>query len=199
MDVNDFKEKVKIAKETVEGEEEPYKTEGYKIILSHLLNTKNKLQSYKKIGKSKKRKQSVSSKTKITFEQKHDLEELTSKCKISEEKIKETIAIKNDIIEILKRITAQEKFKQMVFSMIILATYRVIFEIEWLPASYLRKCLDSSGVGDLNHLYRNLPSTSLIVNSGAKKGTEYKITGKGMDLAFEYIKKLADGENINES
>lgn len=199
MDENDFKEKIKIAKETVEEEEEPYKTEGYKIILSHLLNTKNTPQSYKKIGKSKKRKQGSPRKTKITFDQKHDLEELTSKCKISGEKIKETVAIKNNIVEILKRITAQEKFKQMVFSLIILAIYKMIYEIEWIPASYLRRCLDSSGVGDLNHLYRNLPNTSLIVNSGAKKGTEYKITGKGMDVAFEYLEKLANGENINES
>ena len=129
---------------------------------------------------------------------KNELSEFTKKCKISEDELSEIISIKNDIIQIVKKPKLKEKEKHVQFTLCILAGYKILYEIEWLPTARLGKCLDDSGVGDLGHLFRSLSATPLIVNRGSKGGKEYKITGKGVDTACEYICKLAKGEFITK-
>jgi len=196
LDSQDLQEKIKIAKESVQDQEEPYKTEAFKIILSSLI-AGTKLKKSKTSTTKRKRKsssQGKSSSTSIVYEMKNDLSEFAKKCKISEDELSETITIKKDIIQIVKKPKLKEKEKQVQFTLCILAAYKILYEIDWLPAAKLKKCLDDSGVGDLGHLFRSISATSLIVDSGSKSGKEYKITGKGVDTACEYICKLVKGE-----
>jgi len=195
MDSEDFKEKIEIAKEAVKNQEEPFKTEAFKMILEKLLSpgsSAGKTRTVKKLsGKS-------SSKSKLELEKKHEIKEITSKCKISESDFNETITIKNNIVEIVKRIEVKENVKHVAYGSIILTVYSVLYELEWVPSGLLKKCLDMSGVGDLGHLSRSIKKTSLIMDRGEVTGTEYKVTGKGMDVAFDYISKLSKDEKITE-
>ena len=197
MDPQDLQEKIKIAKESVQDQEEPYKTEAFKIILSSLIGG-TKLKKSKGSATPKRKHKSTSKgksgSTLIIYEMKNELSEFAQKCKISEEVLLEIISIKNNFIQIVKKPKLKEKEKQVRFSLFILAGYKILYEIEWLPTKRLRKCLDDSGVGDLGHLFRGLSATSLIIDRGAKGGKEYKITGKGIDTACEYICELAKGE-----
>lgn len=201
MDNIDVKSKIKIAKEIVQGEQEPYKTEAFKIILSSLINgsptnSKGKAKGKAK-GKSTKRKGVNPTQTKL--EQKNELIELSKKCNIDTDALSEVITIKNNIIHIIKRPKIKETKKHLLFSSCILAGYRILYEIEWLSASLLKKCLDESGVGDLNHYYEAVGEASYILPRGEGRGKEYKMTGKGLDKAYEIIKKLSKDESIVEN
>ena len=203
METSHIKEKIKIAREAVKDEEEPYKTEAFKIILSSLIGEVTS--TMKKKGKSKSNSKSKHSKRKKTLsrpvilEQKNELSELAQKCSISTESLSEIITIKNNIIQIIKRPKIQEKQKHVLFSLCIITAYKILYEIEWLSSVILRKALDESRVGDLGHSSEAMIETPLIVNRGTKKAKEYKITGKGVDTAIEIIKKLSKDEPIAES
>jgi len=203
MDEKTLKEKIKIAKEAVKDEEEPYKTEGFKLILSSLIDeettTKKKNDKSKSNSKSKhSKRKKMSSATQVILEQKNELSELAKKCSISTESLSEIITIKNNIIQIIKRPKIQERQKHVLFSLCILTAYKILYDIEWISSVILRKALDESGVGDLGHASEALFETPLIANRGTKKATEYKISGKGVDTAIEIIKKLAKDEPIVE-
>ena len=204
MDEKTLKEKIKIAHEAVKDEEEPYKTEGFKIILSSLIgevtSTKKKKGKSKSNSKSKhSKRKKTSSTTQVILKQKNELSELAKKCSLSTESLSEIITIKNNIIQIIKRPKIQEKQKHALFSLCILTAYKILYDIEWLSSVILRKALDESGVGDLSNSSEALVETPLIVDRGTKKAKEYKITGKGVDTAIEIIKKLAKDEPIVES
>ncbi len=194
----EFKEKVLIAKKAVENEEEPYKTEAFKVILSHLLSSKTNTSAGVGRRKPSTKHDSINA-TQMKIEISNDLEELASKCKISEEQLRETISTKKNLIEVVKRLEGDEKFKHKIYSLCILTTYRILAGVEWLPSSYLVKSLDLCGAGDLKHLYRSLTDTTLIVASGKRRGMEYKITGKGLDMTYNIIHNLAKGEKLNEN
>lgn len=205
MDKTELEEKFKIAKEIVSKEEEPFKTEGFKILLDFLLSSdgstkrKSKDNKQRKSGK-KGKKISKHKKEELVIEIKNDINDLASKCNISKEKFSETISIKNEIVEILKKIQGSNAFKQLIFSQCILATYRILCEVEWVPVSFLRKSLEMSGVGSISNLAPNLSGHSnLIVDRGAFFGTEYKVTGEGLHSAYKIIEKLTKGEKLDES
>lgn len=204
MDLEQIKEITKIAREAVKDEEEPYKTEGFKIILSSLIGEVTS--TMKKKGKSKSNSKSKHSKrtktpsaTTVILKQKNELSDLAKKCNISVDTLSEVITIKNNIVQIIKRPNLKEKQKHLFFSLCILTAYKILYEIEWLSSSILRKSLDESAVGDLGHSAEALSTTPLIANRGSRIHTEYKITGKGVDTAIEIIKKLAKDEPIVES
>ncbi|MCH8914948.1 MAG: hypothetical protein IIA82_03770 [Thaumarchaeota archaeon] len=197
MDPQDLQEKIKIAKESVQDQEEPYKTEAFKIILSSLIGG-TKFEKPKDGSSPKRKRKSTpkggSTQSSIVYEMKNKPSEFAKKCNISEDELFETISIKKDIIQIVKKLKLKETEKHIQFGLCILTSYKILYEIEWLPTTRFRKCLDDSGVGDLGHIFRSLSSTSLIINRGTKTGKEYKVTGKGIDTACEYICKLAKGE-----
>ena len=197
-----IKEKIRIARDAVKDEEEPFKTEGFKVILASLMEGTNmghisKQRTGSKHKSNKKQNRSIT--TPVIFEQKKELDELAKKCGISKDELSEVITIRNNIVQIIKRPSIQEKQKHVLFSLCILTAYKVLYEIEWLSSITLRKSLDESGVGDLTHSSEGISETPLIVDRGSKKAKEYKITGKGMDKAFSIIKKLSGDESIVEN
>ena len=121
---------------------------------------------------------------------------MSEKCKISVEELSEVITIKNNIIQIIKRSEIKEKEKHLLFSLCILTAYKILYEIEWVSSVILRKSLDDSRVGDLKHSAEEIAKSSLIGNRGARRHKEYKISGKGIDMACDIIKKLSKDESI---
>lgn len=198
MNNDELKEKVSIAKKAVESESEPYKTEAFKIILSSLISGTPIKPKPKPKSQSKSRKRTTNS-LPLILEQKNEMSELAEKCGISPDELSEVITIKNNVIQIIKRPELQENEKHVLFSLCIMTSYKILYEIEWVPTIIIKKCLDESGVGDMGHSSGNIKKSSLILDRGDRKGTEYKITGKGMDKAFEIIKKLSKDEPITES
>ena len=197
MSAEEIKDKIEIAKEIVKDQTEPYKTEAFKIILSSLINggsinSKTKDKTKDKSTKKSKSKQSM-------LEQKNEVFELSKKCNISTDELSEVITIKNDYIHITKRQKIKEVQKHLLFSACILASYKILYEMEWLPADLLKKCLDRSGVGDLDHFSKALANSSFILLRGERRGKKYKITGKGLDYACDIIKKLSRDESIIEN
>ncbi len=198
MSEENIKKKFEIAKNIVQEEKEPFRTEGFKIIFSFLLDSD--INSQKKIlGKKLTPPSRKSKNNSEDIELKTDFEEIVSKSNITAGEFKETISIHENIIEILKRRKEKENKKHVIFSIVILTIYRVLSEREWMKASLLKKSLDKSGVGDLNHLPRSLKKTSLIVGTGSSSSKKYMVTGKGMDLGFEYIRKLSKDQEMEES
>lgn len=200
MSSEEIKEKISIAKKAVENESEPYKTEAFKIILSSLISGA----PIKSTSKSKTKTKSVREKkpdksTPVTFEQKNDISELAEKCGVSSDTLSEVVTIKNNVIQLIKRPSIKESEKHILFTLCILTCYKILYELEWIQSHTLKKCLDESGVGDLTHSAQYIKKSSLILDRGSGKGMEYKITGKGMDKAFEIMKKLSKDEPIIEN
>ena len=172
MSLEELKEKIKLAKDAVHDQEEPYKTEAFKIILSSLVSGNSGQgqgqgqRKKKKKGQSAQRTNSGISKTPL--EQKNDLTELSKNCGISADELSEVITIKNNNIQIIKRPKINKNQKHVLFSLCILAGYRILYELEWVSSSQLRICLDASAVGDLKHL----PNTIANESSYFTKRTE---------------------------
>jgi len=198
MNNDELKEKISIAKKAVESESEPYKTEAFKIIFSSLISGTPIKSSSTSQPQSKSRKRTTNAPA-LTFEQKKDISELAKICGISPDTLSEVITIKNDVIQIIKRPEIQENEKHVLFSLCILASYKILYEIEWVPTFTIKKCLDESGAGDIGHSSNNIKKSSLILSRGDRKGMEYKITGKGIDKALEIFKKLSKDEPITEN
>ena len=108
------------------------------------------------------------------------------------------ITIKKDVIHIIKRPTLNESEKHVLFSIVILACYKMLFETEWLPSYKLRKCLHASTVGDLTHYAEHISKSKFIAMTEKTKGLEYKITGDGIDEAYKIIQKLLNNEYISK-
>jgi len=202
MSSEEIKEKISIARKAVENESEPYKTEAFKIILSSLISgtpikSTSKSKSKTKTKSVKRKKPDKS--TPVTFEQKNDISKLAEKCGVSPDTLSEVVTIKNNVIQLIKRPSIKESEKHILFTLCILTCYKILYELEWILAQKLKKCLDESGVGDLRHSASNIKKSSLILDRGSGKGMEYKITGKGMDEAFEIMKKLSKDEPIIEN
>ena len=205
MSIEEIRNKIELAKEAVQAQEEPYKTEAFKIILSSLIGETFQVSGTIKKNSSKSNRKAKSTKRKsvkpqqVEFNQKNELEELAKKCGITAEALSEVITIKDNTIHIVKRPKIKETEKHVLFSTCILASYRVLYEIEWLSTNLLKRCLDESAVGDLGHYSEGLMGVSHILPRGDRRGKEYKITGKGLDIAFEIIKKLSNDESIVEN
>lgn len=199
MDEKTLKEKIKIAREAVQDEQEPYKTEAFKIILSSLISRTPMRSKAKSKVKSKSTGKKGINPILSKLEQKNELDELSKKCGITTDALSEVITIKNNIIQIIKRPKIKESEKHVLFTACILACYRILYEIEWLSTNLLKKCLDDSAVGDLGHYAEDIAKESFILPRGEKRGKEYKITGKGLDMAYEVIKKLSKDEPLVEN
>ena len=207
MSSENLKEKIQIAKDAVKDQEEPYKTEAFKIILSSLIGGStiqpkgNGSSLVTGSGKRKRKpsKKKTSNVTPIQLTQKNDFDELSKNCGISTDELSEVLTIKNNTIQIIKRPKIKESEKHVLFSICILGCYKILYEIEWLPSTILKKCLDASAVGDINHYAEAVAKESNILPRGDGKGREYKITGKGLDKAYDLIKKLSKDESIIEN
>lgn len=202
MELNEIQKKIELAKNATSMISEPLKTEAFKIILSELISNNNSNSTMPNIKRNKnksKKHNNHNLDNNMIFEIKHELSELAKKCDVTNNELSEIMVIKNNVIEIIKPIIGSEAIQHRTVAQIVLATYFILYDIEWLPSRELRKCLDISGLTGFTHLGTNLSSiTSSITSKGLKKGTEYKITGKGLRVAYELIKKLSKNKVTSE-
>lgn len=194
MNSEELKEKIRLAKEAVEGEKDPYKTEAFKVILGKLIESST-TSDYKP-------KQDASTKKEIKEEENQEkkLEEFAKKCSITLNELNDILSIKKDTVEIIVPVVGSDAKKNLVGVQIILAAHELIFGDEWVPSSIITECLRSLGVKDLANLSATLKKyPDLFRLKGGRRYKEYKLTsGQGRISAFEIIRKLAKGE-LNEN
>ncbi len=195
MDLRDIKEKIKIAKKAVEGEEEPYKTEAFKIIFSKLLESNNTP------TETERKKSSTITKTQTIKKVSGDLDdkkqELAKQCGIDVIELDDVLYFKDNLIKIVAPLSGAEPENQVTVVKCILTAYAVIFEQTWVKSLVLSKCVRLSKVGQLKHLAENLNKDKQSFRvQGIRRSTEYKITESGKNSAYEIIRKLAKGEKL---
>lgn len=193
INIKNIKNKVKIAREAVEGEEEPYKTAAFQVIFSKLLNDEvdvgaNSISQHFIPPSDDTSKKVDSEKKKI---------ELARICGIDVKELDNVFYVKDNEIRLVSPLSGKETEKQIKASVCILLAYEILFGKTWLSSLVMSKSLDLSGVGNLRNLAKNLKRNSdLFRKSGTKRATEYKITGPGRTKAIEIIKKVAKGETV---
>lgn len=190
VDSKALKEKIKIAKEAVSEEtDETYKTEAFKVILSKLIDSDiSNISSETKHRSDKKPKLVVNEDTLTKTD-------FAKKCGLETKELDDVMAIDQDIIQIIAPLEGKETEKQKIATPCILAAYEGLFGQEWVSSTQLRKCLDMSGVGELDHFARNIKRQGNMVRTkGKKPNLEYRLVGPGRLEAFKIIKRLAKGE-----
>lgn len=196
MDPEQLKKIIKLAREAVDDEPEPYKTEAFKISFSKLLEqelSEHTINNTKQVG--------------ITSIDQNLLPEATDfntrltlfaqKCRLTLQELKDVFYTDKELIYLISPLPGSEAEKQTLASQCILTAYELLFEKEWLEAPLLMKCIDLSGIGQIDHFARNIRKKQIIRIRGKGKGKslEYKITGLGRLQAFEIIHDLAKGES----
>lgn len=195
MNPEEVKEKIKLAKQSVEGEKEPYKTEAFKIILSKLLESEKVKQ---KIDSSVDIEEITKESSIQNIEEKKA--ELASKCNLTINELEQVIFIKDDIIEIIAPISGSDARKHIIVTQCLLIAYQTIFGQEWISSQKIIECLRSMGVRDVTNLSLTLRKYSdLVIGQGTRGHKEYKLTsGQGRISAFNIMYKLAKREEFEK-
>jgi len=194
IDKKSIVDKIKIARDAVKNEEEPYKTEAFKIIFSRLLDSDG---SPTATSVNTKPASSKIVHKKVDTDTEKGKDELAKKCGIKTDELNDVISIKDDVIEILSipdKISNEKK--QLISAQCVLLTYEIMMNQEWTNTSVLKNCVDKSGVGTNNFSRTMNDNKSLIKSRGELSGTEYKLSGPGRKNAAGLIRKLAKGEEI---
>ena len=189
-DLNKIKEYMKLAQEAVKDEVEPYRSEAFKILFSKLLNsTQTPEETFVHLESDPK--------YHLSLDQK--MNEFAKKCNLTVRELRDVFSMNDDLISIIAPIEGTEAEKQSIASQCILTAYELLFDMEWLESSKLMKCINSSGIGGLDHFARNIRKKKIfrIQGKGKGKALEYKISGLGRLQAFEIIHDLAKGESFD--
>ena len=188
-------EKIKLAKEAVDGENEPYKTEAFKIILSKLLESKTVQQTIDLSSNSEK----ITKATPI-YKIEEKTAELADKCDLTIDELDKVIFIKDNTIEITSPISGSDARKHFIVTLCLLASYDTIHGQEWISSQTILDCLRSMGVRDITNLSSNLGKyPDLIITRGTRGHKEYRLTsGQGRIFAFNIIHKLGKGDKLEK-
>jgi hypothetical protein len=186
--LSEIKKAVKIAKELVKDEEEPFKSEAFKVILSKILEESKEITSMKRPLEKGAGKIAI-----------NPIDELSKYCSVSPDKVREVVDIANNTVLFIVRLKASEAEKQVIASQCILLAYHVGLGVEWVKATLLREALKNAGIGSLNNLSRNLNKRNDIFRiRGTGKSAEYRLTEAGKNDAMNKIKSLSSGHVLNK-
>lgn len=191
MKSNDLKQKIKIAKEAVENESEPYKTEAFKVILNKLIESDS-------VSKEKELFHSPQpEKTKQNIDLL--LKKFASQCNLTEEQLGKVFSIKGNSIEIIAPIQGSDAKKHLYVTLCVLAAYEYVLGHDWVPVSVITEYMKSAGVKDLKNLSRTLAKhRTYFRKTGGRRFVKYKLTTTdGRITALEAIRKLVKGEKID--
>jgi len=193
MKSNNLKQKIKIAKEAVENESEPYKTEAFKIILNKLIESNfiSKEKESFHLQQPEKTKQNIDL----------SLKKFASQCNLTEEQLGKVFSIKGNSINIIAPIQGSDAKKHLYVTLCVLTAYEYILEHDWVPVSVITEYMKSAGVKDLKNLSRTLAKhPTYFRKTGGKRFAKYKLTtADGRITALEIIRKLAKGDSLNEN
>lgn len=195
VDTEKIKEAIKIAKEAASGEnDELIKKEVFNITYSKLLD-KLLLESQNTTSSSDTLPNHENNLNQTqSFEDK--ISNFANRCRLTIKELKEVFYFENELIYLITQFNGSEAEKQTRVSQCILTAYELLFEKEWINASLLMKCIDLSGIGNLDHFARNMRRKNIFRIRGKGKGKilEYKISGSGRIEAFELIHDLVKGD-----
>lgn len=191
------KEKVRIAKELVDGVDKQFREGAFVAVLIKLLNDE------KKIENAQKQTDVMEKENHGGIEESKDIqkmeEELAKKCEISLDELKNVLNINDKRIEIICRIDGKESEKQVTVSLILFASYEIIFKQPWVKSLIIAETCHVIGIEDRgNNLAKNLKTHSDLF---LKRPTanEYRLTTNvGRSVAYKTIRHLAKGEKIDE-
>jgi len=192
MDIEQLKKIIKLARGAVDNEPEPFKTEAFKISFSKLLEQELSEHNNKNTNQVE-----VTSINQNFIAEETDFDTRLSlfaqMCRLTLQELKDVFYIDEKLIYLICPLSGSEAEKQTLVSQCILTAYDLLFRKEWLEASQLMKCVDMSGIGQMDHFARNIRKKQIIRIRGKGKGKtlEYKITGIGRTQAFEIIHDLA--------
>ncbi|MGI0056775.1 MAG: hypothetical protein ACREAK_05310 [Nitrosarchaeum sp.] len=187
-------EKTKKAREAVEGQEEPYKTEAFKIILTHLLNSSSAAESITQGSTSQKFERPT------LLDQKSNLKkgksELALLCGLSANELDDVFIIEEDKVEMHAPVSGTEAEKQIMASQCLLVAYEVLLGQEWVDSPVLVESLRAMGIQDKGrNLSTNLKKRSEYFRlSGKAPHKKYKLTTVARTSALNLIRQLAKGE-----
>jgi len=191
-DIDDIKEKIDFAKKAVSDEKEPFKTESFKIIFTKLLNSslQNQVET---ISEHITEENPTSLKTKKA--------ELAEKCSISKEELEDVFSIHQDSVKILAPIKCKKSFQCLIAAQCFLIVLETVLGKEWVESKELAQIMREIGIKYLSNLSAQLKRYPEIFRIESKPGhSKYKLTSIfGRTSAFEIIRKLAKGENLDES
>ena len=198
MDLEKLQKYIKIAKDAVKDESEPYKTEGYKIILEKLLSDSS--ESKPSSDNLEKNIQNVDPEQ-ITIDRKKGIEELAKHCNISVNQLEDIMTINNkNEIEIIAPIQGNDSKKHIIVTLCISVANEFIQNEEWVESTKIAEALRSIGTKDISNLSMTLKRYPLLIRTRGSRGQkkQYRLTtNAGRAKAFEIIKKISEGETID--
>lgn len=188
-DAKEIQEKLQLAKDIVSNEEEPFKTEAFKILFSKFLESSFHMQK-------------DTATEDVTKDEPTSLDakivKFAKNCSISKEELEDVFSIHEDSIKIIVPINGNESFKRLIASLCYLMSAEIILGKEWIESKELAEVMREIGVKDLANLAPQLKKNNDLIRIDAKQGNnKYKLTsGAGRQKALEIIRKLAKGELI---
>jgi hypothetical protein len=188
MNLDELREKIKIAHDAVSDENEPYKLEAFKIILQYSLEgIKKSKQSNDDIG--------IISQQEENNDEANPLLVLSKKCDISVQEIKNVLDYENHEFILLKKIVQDTDVKKQVLAcQIILTAYMKGLNQEWTKASVLWELISKNNLGRNEHLAKNLTGSGIVRNKGQGKASEYSLTTEGWQEGLKLIATLGLGK-----
>ena len=191
--VSKMRDAVRIAKEVVKDEPEPYRAEAFRTVLAKLLES---IEGSTSVGGIEPMK--IDRRAKPSP---NGIEKLAEACSISRPQLEDIVNTENGVVRFLVPLdrTASEREKQIVASQGILVTYHMALSKEWIEASVLVEALKNAGIGSIRELSRYLSTRSdLFMKRGEGKYREYKLTETGKKAAFLTIRALSE-DRIEEA
>ena len=183
-----YKENIKKAESYVEGLQDQFKIEAFKIILSHLLNS-NEVTSVASKQNRITKNQDPPKEINVDLPQKID--EFARDCDISPEQLSDIFAIEEDRIGIIYQFKGSEKDNVAMCCQCLVLANEKLRNTEWVSGSQLRESLQDNGIQDKGrHMAEYIADSGLFRYVGKRKSRKYKLTQAGKQKTFEFIKQI---------
>lgn len=184
--IDKIKTIIEQSKKIVLEQEEPFKTEAFKITFSKLLEQFLQHKNFVLESDS----DEIITNTSSSMEE--SISTLSQRCRLTTKEIKDVFYVDNEQIYLIVTLNGTEAEKQTIASKCILTAFDSLFGIEWLESTVLMKCIEQSGIGGLDHFARNMRRRKEFRIRGKGKGKvlEYKITSSAKFESFEIIHDL---------
>ena len=186
MQVEEIKEKIRLAIQAVADVEEPFKTKAFEVVLSTLLK-KPEAEGPPSPPPSSAR---TTTKVPRTVDQK--IAKFAKEANFEVSKLKDLFEFEEDKPIFIGRVEGNEAEKQVQISKCLLLAYRSVYGKNWVETSFLSKALDDYGVGSLGNLATNLRKHEEEFRAkGHHRWKQYKLTQQGRKNALDLIRQLS--------
>ena len=196
MEINQIKNKIKIALDSVKELDEPYKLETYKIILTLSLSDSLPLSEENNQQKDNK----LTPKIEKSPKSDHNITKLSNLCKITTRELSDVLKFDNNEVILKKVLTGTEAEQQVSGSQLILLGYEIGLGTSEISSKTLKGVLKKSNITDKgSNFAQNLKRRKDLFSMSSKSSgiNLYSLTAnKGRTSAIELLTKLAKGDDI---